>query len=76
MIASETSRWSETTHGLRSVSTVIPPITAWAGMPRPMTRAIRIRSRRPLRHAATNVATATTASTPKSVRFPNSIAWW
>ena len=27
------SRWNDTTHGLRSVSTVIPPSTAWAGMP-------------------------------------------
>ena len=33
MIASEQSRWSETIHGFRSVSTVMPPITAWAGMP-------------------------------------------
>ena len=46
-IASESSRWNETTHGLRSVSTVMPPITAWAGMPRPSTSASRRRSRRP-----------------------------
>jgi hypothetical protein len=41
-----------------------------------MRRDIDIRSRRPLRHAARNVARAITASTPKSVRFPNSMAWW
>ena len=33
-MASDTSRWNETIHGLRSVSTVIPPTTACAGMPR------------------------------------------
>ena len=32
MIASELSRWKETTQGLRSVSTVMPPMIAWAGM--------------------------------------------
>ena len=76
MIASETSRCSETTHGFRSVSTVMPPMTAWAGMTRPIRSAIACRSRRPLRQAAKKVARAITASTPKSVRFPNSIAWW
>ena len=34
MIAIESSRWSETTHGFRSVSTVMPPSTAWAGIAR------------------------------------------
>ena len=75
MMAKETSRWRETTHGLRSVSTVIPPMTAWAGMTRPIRSDILIRSRRRSRHAARKVARAITASTPKSVRFPNSIAW-
>ena len=29
----ESRKWQATTHGLRSVSTVMPPSTAWAGMP-------------------------------------------
>ena len=37
IIASETSRWNDTIHGLRSVSTVTPPTTAWAGTPRATT---------------------------------------
>ena len=45
-------------------------------MIRPIRSAIDIRSRRPLRQAAKKVASAITPSTPKSVRFPNSIAWW
>ncbi len=76
MIASEHSRWKETIHGLRSVSTVIPPITAWAGIPSPMMRASRRRSLRPLCQAATNVATATAASTNVRVRLPNSMIEW
>ena len=75
MIASESSRWKETTHGFRSVSTVMPPITAWAGMPRASTSASRRRSRRPrAARRATKVATAIATSTKVSVRLPNSIA--
>ena len=38
-------RWSDTTHGLRSVSTVMPPSTAWAGIASPSTTDSRSRSR-------------------------------
>ena len=63
MIAIEQSRWKETTQGFRSVSTVMPPMTAWAGMPSAMTSASRRRSRRPDCQAATKVPTATATST-------------
>ena len=36
--AIEARKWQPTTQGLRSVSTVIPPTTAWAGMPSPASR--------------------------------------
>ena len=75
-MASETSRCSETIHGLRSVSTVMPPSTACAGIPSAISTASTRRSRRPERQATTRVTTATAASTKVSVRFPNSIAWW
>ena len=70
MMASETSRCRETTHGFRSVSTVMPPMTACAGMIRPIRSDIVIRSRRPIRHAARKVATAITASTPNERAVP------
>ena len=76
MIARETSRWKETIQGLRSVSTVKPPITACAGMLTASTSASRRRSRRPDCHALTNVATAMATNTNVSVRFPNSMAEW
>ena len=76
MIASETSRWNETIHGFRSVSTVSPPTSAWAGMPSPSHSASTRRSRRPDCQAVTKVATAMAASTKVSVRFPNSMAEW
>ena len=76
MIASETSRCNETIQGFRSVSTVIPPSSAWAGIESAITRASRRRSRRLDRQALTRVAIATTVSTKVSVRFPNSTYWW
>ena len=74
MIAIENSRWKATTHGLRSVSTVMPPSTACAGTLSASQRASRRRSRRPDRHALTNVAIAIAVSTNVRVRLPNSIA--
>ena len=74
MIASEQSRWKETTQVLRSVSTVTPPMIACAGMPSPRPSASSRRSRRPVCQAATNVAIAIAASTKVSIRLPNSIA--
>ena len=50
-IASDSTRWSETTQGLRSVSTVMPPSTAWAGIAsaaRPTAAAGRAAERRAL----------------------------
>ena len=76
MIAIEQSRWKETIHGFRSVSTVMPPMTACAGMPSAITSASRRRSRRPDCQAATNVPIATATSTQVSIRLPNSIAEW
>ena len=76
MIASETSRCSETIHGLRSVSTVMPPISACAGIESAISSASRRRSRRLDCQALTRVAIATTVSTKVSVRFPNSMYWW
>ena len=77
MIASEQSRWKETTQGFRSVSTVKPPMTAWAGMPERQheRQQPHVASRR-LPHAATNVATAIATSTKVSIRLPNSMAAW
>jgi hypothetical protein len=74
MMASELSRWKDTTQGFRSVRTVIPPTIAWAGMPRPRNSASVRRSRRPVIQADTNVATAIAVSTNVSIRLPNSIA--
>ena len=74
MIASEQSRWNDTTHGFRSVSTVKPPMIACAGIPSASTKASSRTSRRSEPHAATNVATAIATSTNVSSRLPNSIA--
>ena len=74
MIAIENSRWKATAHGLRSVSTVMPPSTACAGTLSPSQRASRRSSRRPERQALTNVAIAIAVSTKVRVRLPNSIA--
>ena len=80
MIAIDTSRWNATIQGLRSVSTVMPPITAWAGMPRATTVASTRRRRRPARATsaaqAAQQATASATSTKVSIRLPNSIAPW
>ena len=72
----EKSRWKETTQGFRSVSTVMPPSTAWAGTLRARSRASLRSSRRPDCQALTKVAMAITVSTKVSVRLPNSMAEW
>ena len=75
-MASEISRWPATIQGFRSVSTVMPPITACAGMPSASTSASRRRSGREERQTTTSVAMATAVSTNVSMRLPNSIAEW
>ena len=83
--AIEARKCRPTTHGLRSVSTVIPPITAWAGMPRAMPvastngrhgRVGARHSRRRWTSVAAQQLTATATSTKVSIRLPNSIAPW
>ena len=74
IIAIDTRKWNATIHGFRSVSTVIPPITAWAGIPSPMIADSRIARRSPDRRATRKQAIAIMASTNVSVRLPNSIA--
>ena len=74
MMAIESRKCSETNHGLRWVSTVMPPSTACAGMPSSASVASR-RSRRSAR-ATRNVAAATTASTNVSCRLVNSMIPW
>ncbi len=54
----------------------MPPMTACSGMPAASTAASPTRCRRPVRHAATNVSTATATSTKVSSRLPNSMAEW
>ena len=77
MIASEHSRWNDTTHGFRSVSTVIAADHRLGGdaQGRGPARAAAGRGDRSCQ-AATNVATAIAASTKVSIRLPNSIASW
>ena len=75
-MAREISRWNETIQGFSSVSTVIPPTTAWAGTPRASSRARRRTSRSPDRQASTRVVTATATSTKVTIRLENSIAPW
>ena len=75
-MASEKSRWNETIHGFRPVSTVSPPTRAWAGMLRPSQNESTRRSRRPDCQALRKVSTAMPASTKVSVRLPNSMTEW
>ena len=67
-----------TTQGFSSVSTVMPPMSAWIGMPSNSTAAGSTRSRRRGRCAstATSVARAMAASTNVSSRLPNSMNPW
>jgi len=67
-----------TVHGLRLVSTVMPPITACAGMPaRTSTDSSRMPGRRGrCRHTATVPATTTASRTKVSSRLPNSMTPW
>ena len=74
MIAIESRKWAATVHGLSPVSTVTPPSTAWAGMPRKAATASGTSDRRPCRSTATRVASATSPTTKVSIRLPNSIA--
>ena len=53
----DSRKCAATVHGLRPVSTVMPPSTACAGMPRNAATASRVRSRRPERSTASSVAT-------------------
>ncbi len=53
---------------------MIPPITAWAGIPSPMIADSRIARRSPERSATRKHAIAIRASTNVRVRLPNSIA--
>ncbi len=73
-IAIDSKKCSATSQGLRCVSTVRPPSTAWAGMPSAATVA-SARSRTSA-IATSQVATATTASTKVSCRLVNSIRPW
>ena len=74
IIAMEETRCRLTTHGLRSVSTEMPPITAWSGTPTASTRLSRVTERRPCLTAATNIAIATAAIRKVTIRLPNSTA--
>ncbi|SKZ96109.1 Uncharacterised protein [Mycobacteroides abscessus subsp. abscessus] len=74
--AIDKTKCSETTHGFRSVSTEMPPMTAWNGMPSAMSvasqRSPGVEPRR--RNTASHVPMATTTRTQVSIRFPNSMA--
>ncbi len=70
----ESRKWAATSHGLRSVSTTMPPSTAWAGMPRKASPARRCSVR--WRQASTSVATTMIVRTKVNVRLVNSIALW
>ena len=73
--AIEARKCSPTTHGLRLVSTVMPPITAWAGMPRKTaTASARSPGRRGrCSSTASTVASAMRPTAKVSIRLPNSI---
>ncbi len=45
IIAIDSRKCPDTIHGFRSVSTVMPPITAWSGMPSPITNDSRVARR-------------------------------
>jgi hypothetical protein len=67
-----------TVQGLSPVSTVMPPSTACAGMPRKPTRAsARMPGRTGrCRHTATRSASTIAPSTKVSSRLPNSMTPW
>ena len=76
MMASDTRRWKATTHGLRSVFTVIPPTTACAGMPSNRTMPIRSRSlapaaRSPRRASRPRSRSARTSACGSRTRSPS-----
>ena len=67
-----------TTQGLRWVSTVMPPSTAWSGTAPSSSQESRTRSGRRgrWRQATSTVITPTAISTVMSIRLPSSIQWW
>ncbi len=75
MTAIEARKCSPTTHGLRLVSTVMPPMTAWAGMPNSTPTASGSVPRRRGRWASTasTTASAMIPTAKVSSRLPNSI---
>ena len=75
--AVETRKWPATTNGLRSVSTVMPPSTAWPRTPPTRPQASPRRSRRcgASRRAAHTAHTAVASTTKVRVRLPNSTNW-
>ena len=74
MIPMETRKCAATVHGFSPVSTVIPPTTPWAGMPRKATMASVRSDRRRCSSTAISVASATRPTTYASIRLPNSIS--
>ena len=76
IIAIDSRKCPATIHGLRSVNTVMPPMTACSGIPRPTTRDSRVARRCRAPRAARKHRTAIAASAKVSSRLPNSIAPW
>ncbi len=77
-IALDSRKWSDTAAGLRSVSTTIPPSTAWASTPSGWAAASQTMTRRRLpagrkRQAVIMTSTATTIRATVSIRLENSM---